>query len=113
MQTECTIKKTPHAKSKELDVFGNQIIKRKLVWCFDHGPNSKLVKRWVHISEVYVRQYHQDDHDNEMTSKDVRDYHIDVWSQKTRNYKRHGQFKTNYELKELKNRATIEIFMGV
>lgn len=114
MNTKSIIKKTPHSKSTDTDVYGNMIIKKKLVWCFENdNHNARLVKRWVYLSEIYVKEYKQGEYDNDMTRDDMRNYHVDVWSQKVKNYKMFGLFKTNYELKELQNRSTIDIFLEV
>lgn len=114
MITELTVKKTPHAKSKNLDLFGNQIVKRKMVWCFENdNPDSRLVRRLTHISKIYVREYRQTIGDDSLEMNDVRNYHVDVWAQMTKNYKKCGKFKTNYELRELSNRSNLSDFIEV
>jgi len=103
MKTVITYRKTPHATVNT--VFGTISTDLVNAWVFENGDiHDKLVKKWIPKSQCYVEANLQDLPDYLFRDYDIRKYHVDVWNEKAKNYRRYGKFLTNYQL----NRFVIE-----
>ena len=99
MKTVITSRKTPHAA--KTDLFGDKFVMQVWAWCFENGNLSdRLIRKRIPICRCYVKSGRQHIPDNELTLDDVRPYHVDVWNAKSKNLKKHGFFKVDYELDE-------------
>jgi hypothetical protein len=112
MNTVITYRKTPHATVNTIyGTVGTDLVH---AWCFENGnKEDKIIKKWISKSQCYVKAGLQDLQDYAFTSSDIRKYHVDVWNEKAKNYKRHGKFSTNYELKQNSENSTLENLFGV
>lgn len=110
MYTEHTGRKTPHAKTSNL--FGGISIDTKWIWDFENDdPNGRLIKKHIAKSNAYVKAGKQDLSDDKFKEEDIRNYHTRVWNQKSANLKKFGYFKTNYEIEEMRESATLVNFI--
>jgi len=107
MNTVITCRKTPHATVNTIyGTIGTDMVN---AWCFENGNiDDKLVKKWIPKSQCYVKEGLQDLPDYAFTSSDVRKFHVDVWNEKSKNYRRHGKFLTNHQLKTDQEKSTLE-----
>jgi hypothetical protein len=97
MNTDITCKKTPHAIV--YTIHGTTGIDMVHAWVFENGDiNDKPVKKWISKLKCYVGANLQDLPDYLFRDHDIRKYHVDVWNEKAKNYRRYGKFLTNYEL---------------
>jgi hypothetical protein len=82
-------------------------------WCFESGDvEDKIIKKWIPKSQCYVKSGLQDLPDYAFTCSDIRKFHVDVWNEKAKNYKRYGKFRTNYQLRLIQEQSTLEHLFG-
>jgi len=99
MNTVITCKKTPHAVCNTLS--GTTGVDLVHAWCFENDDiNDRLVKKWISKAQCYVNSGLQDLPDYLFREADIRKFHIDVWNEKSKNYRRYKKFLTNFELQE-------------
>jgi hypothetical protein len=111
MHTVITYRKTPHATVNT--IYGTTGTDMVNAWCFENGNiDDKLVKKWIPKSQCYVKENLQDLPDYAFTSSDIRKFHVDVWNEKAKNYKRYGKFRTNYQLRLIQEQSTLEHLFG-
>ena len=99
MNTVITSRKTPHAVKK--DLFGERFIATIEAHCFETGKvDASVILKRIPIAQCYVKEGCQGIADYDLTTNDVRPYHVDVWNAKAKNLKKFGVFKTNWEINQ-------------
>ena len=102
-----TGRKTPHAVAD--NIYGGKSV--DVIWaeCFDNDDeNAKTIHKYISKSNCYVKAKCQETPDDKFRETDVRKVHTAVWNQKSANQKKYGVFKTNYEIKEQVERASLD-----
>ena len=108
--TEHTGRKTPHAIAD--NIYGGKSVDMVWAWCFKHDdPDGMLIKKYIPKSKCYTNAGTQDLPDDKFKATDIRKWHTLVWNQKSSNHKKLGVFKTNYEIREILDRASLTNFL--
>ena len=104
--TKHTGRKTPHAMAD--NVYGGKSVDKVWAFCFKQGdPDAELIKKYIPKSNCYTKPGTQNLPDDKFKSTDIRKWHTSVWNQKSANYAKFGMFKTNYEIREFFERASL------
>lgn len=113
MKTQFESRKTAQVAKTVKTVFGEKerYVRGKVVWDFEiEGDiNSKIVKKWVPLSKIYVECGLQDKPDIHIRKQDMRSYSVDVHNAKCMNNRKGLGWRTNWEILQDEARAKLDL----
>ncbi len=113
MKTEFESRKTAQVAKVVKTVFGEQerYVRGKIVWDFEiEGDiNSKIVKKWVPLSKIYVKSGVQNKPDINIRNQDMRNCSVDVHNAKASNNDKGLGWRTNWEILQDEAMAKLDL----
>lgn len=114
VETRIKNRKMAELKCSTMSIKGRKVkvsdtgVRMKEVWDLDE--NNKVVRRYVPLSNIRVRQNRQDIPPEKLKLSDFRDHSIPLWDQMQANYKKGLGWKSDEALST--PGATLESFLG-
>lgn len=113
MKNEISHRKTPHALRTRMTFDGvEKFIETRWAWAFevDGDFTSPLVWKEVKLTHCFVKSKRQEIADKQLRSKDMRSWTVDVHFARQQNLRKHGVWKTDWEMQEAEKLKTIKTF---